>query len=116
MKRGLKIALIALGAVLILGAGAGAYLFFIAPARTAQAAPPEEEEAAEAKPEEIKAVEEAGKLAPVIRHVVVGHLRTRTAAELGGAQERLAEELTAVLTPILKENLRKIFITDLIIQ
>lgn len=60
----------------------------------------------------------AKKNEPQIRDIVLNELRTRTAAELAGAQgkEKLAAALETRLEPVLKERLKKVYVTDLVIQ
>lgn len=64
------------------------------------------------------ALEEAKKKEPQIRDAVLGLLRSRLAADLLGAagKDRLAEELTKALHPVLKKSLKKVYITDMIVQ
>lgn len=64
------------------------------------------------------ALEEAKKKDPQIRDTVLGLLRSRVAADLLGAagKDRLAEELAKALQPVLKKSLKKVYITDMVVQ
>lgn len=60
----------------------------------------------------------AKKLEPQIRDLILSQIRTRTAVELAGAdgKEKLARSLQTSLAPLLKESLKAVFITDLVVQ
>ena len=60
----------------------------------------------------------AKKIEPQIRDLILSQLRTRTAVELAGAdgKEKLAKSLQTALAPVLKESLKAVFITDLVVQ
>lgn len=58
------------------------------------------------------------KLEPQIRDIILSQLRTRVAAELAGptGKDKLAETLKEPLAKLLKDGLKAIYITDLVIQ
>lgn len=64
------------------------------------------------------AMDEAKKLEPQIRDLILTQLRTKTAAELLGntGKEKLAESLKEPLATILKTNLKSVLITDMVVQ
>lgn len=55
---------------------------------------------------------------PQIRDVILGQIRTRTAADLAGpaGKEKLAEALQKALSDLLKDQFKKLYVTDLVIQ
>lgn len=65
-----------------------------------------------------QAARTAEELMPQVRDAVLGHLRGRTAAELAGAagKDRLAEALTELLNGKLPGGVRRVYITDLLVQ
>ncbi|MGE5672578.1 MAG: flagellar basal body-associated protein FliL [Mycobacterium leprae] len=58
------------------------------------------------------------KVQPVIRDIIVGQLRQRTAADLAGAtgKDKLAVDLKAAIGQVVGAGLQKVYITDLVIQ
>ncbi len=64
------------------------------------------------------ALEGSKKMESQIRDVILSQLRTKVAADLAGAagKEKLAEDLMKSLAPVLKKQLTKVYITDLVIQ
>ena len=63
-------------------------------------------------------LEAAKKVELRMRDLVLGHLRSLAAATLAGAsgKEKLAEELTRVISPLLQGQPVKVYVTDLVIQ
>lgn len=64
------------------------------------------------------ALESAKKMEPQIRDVILSQLRSKVAGDLTGAagKDKLAQELTEGLAPVLKKQLKKVYIVDLVIQ
>ena len=64
------------------------------------------------------ALTEGKKYETQIRDIILTQLRNRTAADLVGAQgkDKLAEGLKEALGKLLKENLKAVYITDLVVQ
>jgi flagellar basal body-associated protein FliL len=64
------------------------------------------------------ALENAKKIEPQVRDIVLGYLRLRTAADLAGAagKEKLGTALQTGLNDVLKGQLIKVYITDLTVQ
>lgn len=65
-----------------------------------------------------KALETAKKNEPQIRDAILSQLRINLAVDLAGAagKDKLAEELAKAVVPILKKQLTKVYITDLVVQ
>ena len=64
------------------------------------------------------AMDEAKKLEPQIRDLILTQLRTKTASELLGntGKTKLAESLKEPLITLLKTNLKSVLITDMVVQ
>lgn len=64
------------------------------------------------------AVEEAKKVEPQIRDLILSNLRSKKAEDLAGAagKDRLAEELTQELGEVLHDLLKRVYVTDLVVQ
>lgn len=64
------------------------------------------------------ALELAKKSEPQIRDIILTHIRTQVSSDLMGAagKEKLADGLQKGLSELLKDQLKKVYITDLVIQ